>query len=140
MLDKLEVQGWDKINFNTQILTEKWDQDDEEYDLIRYEIELKRQVFSISLRLFLPLLVIVSLNFLSLILERNDFETKVDIQLAALIAIAAYSILMDTKIPDLPYLTIADTFIALSFFSSAFILALSILKKRRRDKKLAEKE
>ena len=122
------------------MLTEKWDQDDEEYDLIRYEIELKRQVFSISLRLFLPLLVIVSLNFLSLILERNDFETKVDIQLAALIAIAAYSILMDTKIPDLPYLTIADTFIALSFFSSAFILALSILKKRRRDKKLAEKE
>ena len=140
LLDKLEVQGWDKVNFNTQILTEKWDQDDEEYDLIRYEIELKRQVFSISLRLFLPLLVIVSLNFLSLILERNDFETKVDIQLAALIAIAAYSILMDTKIPDLPYLTIADTFIALSFFSSAFILALSILKKRRRDKKLAEKE
>ena len=140
MLDKLEVQGWDKVNFNTQILTEKWDQDDEEYDLIRYEIELKRQVFSISLRLFLPLLVIVSLNFLSLILERNDFETKVDIQLAALIAFAAYSILMDTKIPDLPYLTIADTFIALSFFSSAFILALSILKKRRRDKKLAEKE
>ena len=140
MLDKLEVQGWDKVNFNTQILTEKWDQDDEEYDLIRYEIELKRQVFSISLRLFLPLLVIVSLNFLSLILERNDFETKVDIQLAALIAIAAYSILMDTKIPDLPYLTIADTFIALSFFSSAFILALSILKKRRRDRKIAEKE
>ena len=140
LLDKLEVQGWDKVNFNNQILTEKWDQDDEEYDLIRYEIELKRQVFSISLRLFLPLLVIVSLNFLSLILERNDFETKVDIQLAALIAIAAYSILMDTKIPDLPYLTIADTFIALSFFSSAFILALSILKKRRRDKKLAEKE
>ena len=84
--------------------------------------------------------MIVSLNFLSLILERNDFETKVDIQLAALIAIAAYSILMDTKIPDLPYLTIADTFIALSFFSSAFILALSILKKRRRDKKIAEKE
>jgi len=140
LLDKLEVQGWDKVNFNTQILTEKWDQGDEEYDLIRYEIELKRQVFSISLRLFLPLLVIVSLNFLSLILERNDFETKVDIQLAALIAIAAYSILMDTKIPDLPYLTIADTFIALSFFSSAFILALSILKKRRRDKKIAEKE
>ena len=30
--------------------------------------------------------------------------------------------------------------LALSFFSSAFILALSILKKRRRDKKLAEKE
>ena len=140
LLDKLEVQGWDKVNFNTQILTEKSDQENEEYDLIRYEIELKRQVFSISLRLFLPLLVIVSLNFLSLILERNDFETKVDIQLAALIAIAAYSILMDTKIPDLPYLTIADTFIALSFFSSAFILALSILKKRRRDKKLAEKE
>ena len=77
--------------------------------------------------------MIVSLNFLSLVLERNDFETKVEIQLAALIAVAAYSILMDTKIPDLPYLTIADTIIALSFFSSAFILAISILKKRKRD-------
>ena len=82
----------------------------------------------------MPLLVIVSLNFLSLLLERNDFETKVEIQLAALIAVAAYSILMDTKIPDLPYLTIADTIIALSFFSSAIILAISILKKRKRDK------
>ena len=140
LLEKLEVQGWDKLNFKSGILTEKWDQDKEEYDLLRYEIELGRQVFSISLRLFLPLLVIVSLNFLSLVLERNDFETKVEIQLAALIAVAAYSILMDTKIPDLPYLTVADTFIALSFFSSAIILAFSILKKRKRDKQIRDRE
>ena len=135
LLDALEVQGWDKINFAKKIDIEKWDQDDEVYDLIRYTITLDRQVFSISLRLFLPLLVIVSLNFLSLLLEKNDFETKVEIQLAALIAVAAYSILMDTKIPDLPYLTVADTIIALSFFSSAFILAISIINKRKRDKK-----
>ena len=32
LLDKLEVQGY--LIF-TQILTEKWDQDEEEYDLIR---------------------------------------------------------------------------------------------------------
>ena len=133
LLDALEVQGWDKINFAKKIGVEKWDQDDEEYDLISYTITLDRQVFSISLRLFLPLLVIVSLNFLSLLLERNDFESKIEIQLAALIAVAAYSILMDTKIPDLPYLTIADSIIALSFFSSAIILAISILKKRKRD-------
>ena len=131
----MEVQGWDKIDFAKKIDIEKWDQDDEVYDLIRYTITLDRQVFSISLRLFLPLLVIVSLNFLSLLLEKNDFETKVEIQLAALIAVAAYSILMDTKIPDLPYLTVADTIIALSFFSSAFILAISIINKRKRDKK-----
>ena len=104
--------------------------------MITYTIELDRQVLSISLRLFLPLLVIVSLNFLSLVLERDDFETKVEIQLAALIAVAAYSILMDTKIPDLPYITLADAIIALSFMTSASILALSILKKRRRDKNL----
>ena len=134
LLEDLEIQGWDKINFQTELGIEKWDQDDEEYDLIRYTLTLDRQVLTISLRLFLPLLVIVFLNFLSLTLERNDFETKVEIQLAALIAVAAYSILMDTKIPDLPYLTIADTIIALSFFSSAIILAISILKKRKRDK------
>ena len=136
LLDGLSVQGWDKVNFSAKLGTEIWDGDDEKYDLITYTIELDRQVLSISLRLFLPLLVIVSLNFLSLVLERDDFETKVEIQLAALIAVAAYSILMDTKIPDLPYITLADAIIAFSFMTSALILALSILKKRRRDKNL----
>ena len=134
LLDGLSVQGWDKLNFSAELGTEIWDGDDEKYDLITYTIELDRQVISISLRLFLPLLVIVSLNFLSLVLERNDFETKVEIQLAALIAIAAYSILMDTKIPDLPYVTLADAIMSFSFMTSALILAISILKKRRRDK------
>lgn len=133
LLDALAVQGWDKTKFLSEMKKEVWDGDDEEYELVRYTITLDRQVISISLRLFLPLLVIVSLNFLSLILERNDFETKVEIQLAALISVAAYSILMDTKIPDLPYITLADAVIAFAFMSSALILAISIIKKRRRD-------
>mgnify|MGYP001585427621 FL=1 len=134
LLDDLSVRGWDKIKFSPKLDKKTWDGDDEEYEVIQYTITLDRQVLSISLRLFLPLLVIVSLNFLSLVLERNDFETKVEIQLAALIAVAAYSILMDTKIPDLPYITLADTVIAFSFITSALILAISILKKRKRDR------
>lgn len=133
LLDALAVQGWDKTKFLSEMKKEVWDGDDEEYELVRYTITLDRQVISISLRLFLPLLVIVSLNFLSLILERNDFETKVEIQLAALISVAAYSILMDTKIPDLPYITLADAVIAFAFMTSTLILAISIIKKRRRD-------
>ena len=136
VLDALALQGWYKKNFISELRKEVWDGDDEEYELVRYTLTLDRQVISISLRLFLPLFVIVSLNFLSLVLERNDFETKVEIQLAALIAVAAYSILMDTKIPDLPYITLADAVIAFSFLTSAAILALSILKKRKRDRQL----
>ena len=76
--------------------------------------------------------MIVSLNFLSLILERNDFTTKAKIQLAALIAVAAYSILMDTKKnPDLPYIKLADAVIAFAVMTSSLILAISIIRKRQ---------
>ena len=104
------MQGWDKIKFLSEMKKEVWDGDDKEYDLVRYTITLDRQVISISLRLFLPLLVIVSLDFLSLVLERNDFEKKVEIQLAALIAVAAYSILMDTKKKFHTFMVLAKSF------------------------------
>ena len=113
--------------------TEVWDYDDEEYELVRHTITLDRQVISISLRLFFPFMVIFSLSFPSLVLEQNDFETKVEIQLAALISVAAYSILMDTIIPDRPYIELADAVIAFAFMTSALILAISIVSKRRRD-------
>ena len=46
---------------------------------------------------------------------------------------AAYSILMDTIIPDRPYIELADAVIAFAFMTSALILAISIVSKRRRD-------
>lgn len=51
----------------------------------------------------------------------------------ALISVAAYSILMDTKIPDLPYIMLANAAIAFAFLTSALKYAISIVKKRRRD-------
>ena len=76
----------------------------------------------------------MSQNFLSLVLERNDFETNFEFQLAALIAIVDYSILMDKKkFMTYPYITLADAVIAFAFTTSALILEVSILKKRRRD-------
>ena len=133
LLGALALQGWDEISFLSEMKTEVWEYDDEEYELVRHTITLDRQVISISLRLFFPFMVIFSLSFPSLVLEQNDFETKVEIQLAALISVAAYSILMDTIIPDRPYIELADAVIAFAFMTSALILAISIVSKRRRD-------
>ena len=132
-LDNLEVAGWDVIGFQSQASSKTYFGDDEEYQVINYSKNLKRNSISMTFRFFLPLFVLVSLNFLSLRLRREDFETKIEIQLAVIISIAAYSIIMDTKIPDLHYLTMADAIMTIVFLSSASLLAFSIIKKRISD-------
>ena len=132
-LDNLEVAGWDVKGFQSQASIKTYFGDDEEYQVIKYSKDLNRNSMSMTFRFFLPLFVLVSLNFLSLRLKREDFETKIEIQLAVIISIAAYSIIMDTKIPDLHYLTIADAIMTVVFLSSASLLAFSIIKKRISD-------
>lgn len=129
-LDNLEVAGWDVNGFQSQASIKTYSEDDEEYQVIKYSKDLNRNSMSMIFRFFLPLFVLVSLNFLSLRLKREDFETKIEIQLAVIISIAAYSIIMDTKIPDLHYLTMADAIMTIVFLSSATLLAFSIIKKR----------
>ena len=132
-LNELQVAGWDIKGFQSQVSSSDAVVGDETYQVIKYSNNLERNSISMVFRIFLPLLVLVSLNFLSLRLKREDFETKIEIQLAVIISIAAYSIIIDTKIPDLHYITIADAIMALVFLSSASLLAFSIIKKRAKD-------
>lgn len=129
ILDNLAVSGWLKQGFGQAIAQEVWQ--DETYQALTYDITLSRQSISHFVRLFVPLLVIAILNLVSLLMPMERFDNKISVQLSALISIAAYSVVLGRKLPDLPYLIVADAAILASFLLSAFVLAFTMLGSRK---------
>jgi len=128
-LDNFSVFGWVTGGFQYRSEPQEWK--DESYQNLVYEITLSRQSKSHSVRMFLPLIVIVVLNFISLLMPTSRLDNKVGVQVSALVAIAAYSIVLGRKLPDLPYLIVADAAISMSFVISALILAYTMLRSRK---------
>ena len=128
-LDNFTVFGWVKGEYQHRSTIQNWN--DETYQNLAYEITLYRQSASHSIRIFLPLFVIVVLNFVSLLMPTSRLDNKIGVQVSALIATAAYAVVLGRKLPDLPYLIVADAAISISFLLSALVLVYTMLRSRK---------
>ena len=94
---------------------------------LNYEIEIERQYFYYIFKIILPIILILSICWSSVWLNRKEVESKLTITIVCLLSLIAYNFVIDNEIPKLNYLTIMDWIILLSYIYAAIPNILAII-------------
>ena len=124
----MSSEGWSKIDTNHIKLKEVWDGN--EYDRLVFSVNLQRDSWSIFFRIMLPIIAIVLLCWASCILPYTEFQTIIQLQSATLIALIAFNIVIEDRIPNLPYLSTIDILITFGFVSNFLLILFTAIRQR----------
>lgn len=122
------IEGWLKVDTGHTRITEVWD--GSEFDKLVFSINLERDAQSIFFRIMLPIIAIIFICWASCILPYTDFETIIQLQSATLIALIAFNIVIEDRIPNLPYMTTIDILSTFGFLSNVLLILFTLIRQR----------
>ena len=123
--NKISIPGWElkNINMNNSNLILR----DVIFSKLVYELHIERQYFYYIFKIILPIMLILSICWSSVWLNRKEVESKLTITIVCLLSLIAYNFVIDNEIPKLNYLTIMDWIILLSYVYAAAPNILAII-------------
>jgi len=124
-LKQLSIPGWDIKNIELKNSNLKLK--DLLFSKLIYEIQIERQYFYYIFKIILPIILILSICWSSVWLNRKEVESKLTITIVCLLSLIAYNFVIDNEIPKLNYLTIMDWIILLSYIYAAIPNILAII-------------
>lgn len=87
-----------------------------------------RHIWYYVLRIFVPLLIIVSVSWVTFFLQ--DFSKRVDISAGNLLVYVAFNFTISSELPRLGYMTFMDTILAASFVITSLTVIWNVLLRR----------
>ena len=124
-LKKLSIPGWDVKNI--ELKSSNFEMKNLVFSKLIYEIQIERQYFYYIFKIILPIILILSICWSSVWLNRKEVESKLTITIVCLLSLIAYNFVIDNEIPKLNYLTIMDWIILLSYVYAAIPNILAII-------------
>lgn len=123
--EQLSIPGWDVKNI--ELKNSNLKMKDLLFSKLIYEIQIERQYFYYIFKIILPIILILSICWSSVWLNRKEVESKLTITIVCLLSLIAYNFVIDNEIPKLNYLTIMDWIILLSYIYAAIPNILAII-------------
>ncbi len=93
---------------------------------VRFEVTLRRPVVTVALKLFLPLVLILLVAMLALFLPAELIDARSGIGVTALLACFAFQFSVASTMPDVAYLTVADSLFLVAYGVTALALLGSV--------------
>jgi hypothetical protein len=124
-----EVQfvGWQLKNWSAKTTEHYYRPYDETYSRYQFNINLEREALSSILKIFVPVLFIMLLNFFAHFPDPDKITTRITMHSSFLIAAVMFHVAIGNQLPALGYLTVADKFMFASYLSLAFSLFSAIV-------------
>jgi hypothetical protein len=91
------------------------------------DIKISRRPGHIILSIVLPLLILVSLSWCVFWMDEESISSRVNISLVGILSVVAYYFVVLDNVPDIPYLTMMDTFIITTFLTLAATVVISFV-------------
>ncbi len=91
-----------------------------------FEVTLHRPLLTAATKLFLPLLVILLVAFVPLFIHPEKLEVRASIGVTALLACFAFHFAVSDAMPDVTYITLAETLFLISYAVCAALLFVSV--------------
>ena len=128
------VESWTPVSIKQTKMQETWD--GLLYDHLTFSIIMDRATLSYVFRVILPIFIITCAGLLSLMLPlKNEYvEPRFMLQMSSMIALVAFTIVLDSKIPEISYLTVVDFITILAFICifSSLVFTLLLIRKNNR--------
>ena len=123
--ENISIPGWDVKNI--KMTQSNSNLKNKVFSDLFYEIQIERQYFYYIFKIILPIILILSICWSSVWLDRKEVESKLTITIVCLLSLIAYNFVIDNEIPKLNYLTIMDWIILLSYVYAAIPNILAII-------------
>lgn len=127
MGEKLGEEEWVIINTSSEasVTTESTGLENSRYS---FGFTAKRHVNFYMTRIFLPILVIMLVSWITFFL--NDFRKRIDMASANLLLFIAFNFSISGNLLKLGYLTFMDSFMFIAFILTSFIILLNVVFRR----------
>ncbi|HNY10511.1 MAG TPA: hypothetical protein PKK26_02865 [Candidatus Wallbacteria bacterium] len=132
MDSRTKIQGWEIIGSDCGITEHKYStnfgyttagNNSDTYSRYVFATNIARPYFSSVLKMTLPLAVILSLSFISLLLSLDKYSQRISLGVSTVYTSVAFHISLSSAIPQVSYMTLADRLM----ISIYFMLSLNII-------------
>ncbi|MDD2902346.1 MAG: hypothetical protein PHU44_07910 [Syntrophales bacterium] len=124
---QLGEEEWVVTGFNTQFSTQT-QTTDLAGSRFSFHFRAKRHLTFYLFRIFLPILIILSVSWFTFFLK--DYSKRVDVAGGNLLLFIAFNFAIAGLLPHLGYLTFLDLILIITFVITSFVLLLSVVLKR----------
>lgn len=125
--DQLGEEEWSVINFFQSVTEVPYDRN-LKTSRFTTTLEMKRHLIFYLIRIFVPLLLILSVSWVIFFLK--DYSKQLDVASGNLLVFIAFNFTISDDVPRLGYLTLLDRMIITSFCCAALVVIISVFQKR----------
>ncbi len=134
--DDLDMSEWQKAGIDYEYFYIKDILYDSYQTGFAYKIKIERNYLYYLSKIFLPIIIILLVSLSVFWIRPTDLEGRLTVSVVCLLALIAYTFIVDKDLPKLSYLTIMDYAVLLSYFFSSIPTLQSIYVNRVSDENL----
>ena len=127
MEEGIQFVGWKLNGYNVSVDDHYYKPYNETYSRYKFSINLERETVSSLLKIFVPVLFIMMLNFFAHFPDPDKIATRITMHSSFLIAAVMFHVAIGNQLPPLGYLNVADKFMFASYISLGFSLLSAIV-------------
>jgi len=127
MEPELQFVGWQLKNWSAEVKDHFYAPYDETFSKYTFRIVLQRETLSSLLKVFVPVVFIMLLNFFAHFPDPDKITTRITLHSSFLIAAVMFHVTLGSQLPPLGYLTVADKFMLAAYIPLSFSLLSDIV-------------
>jgi hypothetical protein len=117
----LALNGWQLDGFKGAVFHHYYPVYNQSFSRLEFDIDLRRPGMSSAIKSLLPVLFIIFVIFIASFIKDEMVDTRLTINTSILIAAVLFHVSIDSYLPPIPYMTMADKLMMLTYL---FILAI----------------
>ena len=116
----LSLSEWKLTNVGTSVTSAFFKPSRTSFSHYKFSVGIQRSLTPFIIKIFIPLIIVVAMSMLTFFLPADELEAQTSLGATSLLSIIAFHFLISGQLPDVGYLTKADT---LMIGSYVFILS-----------------
>jgi hypothetical protein len=119
--------GWQLESFNGGQILHRYSIYNTTFSRFSFDINIRRATVTSTVKLFLPVLLVIIVSLLSLLFKGDRVSTRITVNSTMLLATVLLHLRMGEGLPPISYLTFADQFMILTYIIMIAVLVSGVL-------------